>query len=94
MIPRFVFIAEPDPARKGWQIVHYVGDDRLVSEERFHEEADARAWASMLNAMAEPDPTCSDSGSQYCDPLSQVEDPAWWQFDRLPWDYLFPVIQF
>jgi hypothetical protein len=51
---RFVFRAEPDPPRKGWQIVHYVGDDRLVGEERFHEEADAKAWASRLNVMASP----------------------------------------
>jgi hypothetical protein len=75
---RFVFVAEPrldslDRTIRGWQIVHYVGDDRLVGEERFRTEVAAKAWAGTLNAMAEP-------------------DPAWWAFDMLPWDFLYPQI--
>ena len=57
----FVFVAEPrldslGRTIRGWQIVHYVGDDRLVGEERFCTEAAARAWASRLNALAAPRP--------------------------------------
>ena len=81
---RFVFRAEPDPPRKGWQIVHYVGDDRLVGEERFCTEAAAKAWASWLNALAEPLPTVR----------AQAEDPAWWDFDTARWDLLYPEIPF
>ena len=54
----FVFVAEPrldslDRTIRGWQIVHYVGDDRFVGPERFCTEAVARAWARRLNALAE-----------------------------------------
>jgi hypothetical protein len=58
---RFVFVAEPyldslDRTIQGWQIVHYVGDDRLVDEERFPTEAAAKACADRLNALARPLP--------------------------------------
>ena len=57
----FVFVAEPrldslDRTIRGWQIVHYVDEDRFVGPERFCTEAAARAWASRLNRMAEPLP--------------------------------------
>ena len=57
----FVFVAEPrldslDRTIRGWQIVHYVGDDRFVGPERLCTEAAARAWARRLNALAEPLP--------------------------------------
>jgi hypothetical protein len=93
MILRFVFVAEPhvdnlDRTILGWQIVHYVGDDRLVGEERFRTEAAAKAWAHRLNRMAEPLPAVRTQAE------GQEIDPIWWDFDTARWDCLYPEIPF
>jgi hypothetical protein len=52
MITRFVFTAEPDPARNNWRVVCFDGVDRFDMARGFLNEARAKAWASRLNAMA------------------------------------------
>ena len=48
---RFVFTAEPDPARNNWRVVCSRDADRFVMAQGFPKKARAQAWARKLNAQ-------------------------------------------